>query len=72
MSYTLEKFLKCKRDDDNNADSQQEKTAITQLAKSQLEEITHQGNTENDKLLDALPEETISTAPSILLSQLLQ
>ena len=72
VSHTLEKFLKRKRDDDNSTDSQPEKTAVTQPANSQLEEITEQTNAENDNLLDALPEEMSSTAPSISLTQSLE
>ena len=42
------------------------------LRNSQLEEITEQTNAENDNLLDALPEEMSSTAPSISLTQSLE
>ena len=48
-------------------DSQPEKIAVTQLANSQLKETTQQTNAENYDLLDLLPEETISTAPSVSL-----
>ena len=47
--------------DNNNTDSQPEKTAITQLANSQLEEISQQTNAVNGNLLDVVQEETSST-----------
>ena len=53
-------------------DSQPEKTAITQPANSQLQEITRQANAENDNLLGALPEEISSTVPFASLSQSLE
>ena len=40
VSHTQEKFLKRKRDDDNNTDSQPEKTAVTQPVNFQLRKIT--------------------------------
>ena len=40
VSHTQEKFLKRKRDDDNNTDSQSEKTAVTQPVNFQLRKIT--------------------------------
>ena len=50
----------------------QKKTAITWPANSQLQEITQEANAENDNLLDVLPEETSSGAPSVSLTKLLE
>ena len=47
--------------DNNNTDSQPEKTASTQPANSQLEEISQQTNAVNGNLLDVVQEETSST-----------
>ena len=50
----------------------QKKTALTQPASSQHEEIKQQANAEHDNLLDVLLEETSSTASSFALSESLE
>ena len=72
VSHTLEKSIKRKRDDYNDTDFQPEKTAVTEPANSQLEEITQPANAENGKLVGAVPEEASSTAQSVSLSQSLE